>query len=76
MEKYDRIINLCCSMLDVKNYLLKMNEELTSIGAVFVLDISEVDDSQSILCKTCYHMVLLSKRLRMNCMPEKERVER
>ena len=46
-------------MLDVKNYLLKINEELTSIGTVFVhiLDISDMGDSQAGLCKTCYHTV-------------------
>ena len=53
MEKYDRIYvyRLCCSTLDVKklNYLLEINEELTSVGAVFVciLDISKVGDSQA-----------------------------
>ena len=57
MEKYDQICHLCCSTIDVKNYLLKINEELTSVGAVLIhiLDISKVCDSQGRLCKTYYH---------------------
>ena len=53
MEKYDRMCCLCCSMLDMENYIPTENKELTSIGAVFVciLDISEVDDLQASLCK-------------------------
>ena len=59
MEKYHRFCRLCCSTLDVKSYLLKKDEELTSIGAAFVriVDIREVDDAKARLCKTCYRTV-------------------
>ena len=56
MEKYDRICHLCCSMLDVRNYLLKINKELTSVGPVFIhiLDFREENNSQAHLCTMCY----------------------
>ena len=40
----------------MKNYLLEKKQELTSVGAVFVciLNISEVDNLQARLSKTCY----------------------
>ena len=59
MEKYNRFCRLCCSTLDVKSYLLKKDEELTSVGIAFVriLDTREVDDAKARLCKTCYRTV-------------------
>ena len=61
-------------MLDVMDYLLKVNKELTSVGAVFIriLDISKVEDSQVYLCKTCYCTVFAVQKLKMNYARERE----
>ena len=49
MEKYGRICRLCCSTLDLKNCLLTINDQYLQSW-----DISDVDDSQARMCKTCY----------------------